>query len=193
MSSPRATRRDFVRSIAAAGPAALLTASVDGADVEGANALPDPPPDIAQRTAPTGGDLGSMFVDLSRLADDNEYSLSFLAERFRDLPAFKRAAREKVFQAFLYRPPLVDPRPELLDRADCGDYTREKIVFSTGPRFRVPAYVPKGLSKPAPAIVDLHSHGGRFLFERSASGARCRRRQAGSLQPGVPSARLDPQ
>src|SRR5205823_4794770 len=45
------------------------------------------------------------------------------------------------------------------------DYVREKITFATTPHFRVPAYVliPKGAKK-APAIVDLHSHGGMFLF-----------------------------
>ncbi len=57
-------------------------------------------------------------------------------------------------------------RAEVIERTDCGEYIREKIVFSTSPIFRVPAYVlvPKGLTRPAPAIVDLHSHGGMFLF-----------------------------
>src|SRR5207248_10772518 len=43
---------------------------------------------------------------------------------------------------------------------------REKVLFSTAPVFRVPAYVliPKRLKRPAPAVVDLHSHGGMFLF-----------------------------
>jgi dienelactone hydrolase len=43
---------------------------------------------------------------------------------------------------------------------------REKVVFSTTLDFRVPAYVhiPKPLPRPAPAIVDLHSHGGMFIF-----------------------------
>ncbi len=49
---------------------------------------------------------------------------------------------------------------------DRGDHVREKVLFSTTPHFRVPAYVliPKRLKKKAPAIVDLHSHGGMFLF-----------------------------
>jgi len=66
----------------------------------------------------------------------------------------------------LYRPPKVDPKPEVLERVDRGEFVREKVVFSTGPLFRVPAYVhiPKGLKGRAPAIVDLHSHGGMFVF-----------------------------
>jgi dienelactone hydrolase len=44
--------------------------------------------------------------------------------------------------------------------------TLEKVIFSTRPEFRVPAYVllPKKRAGRAPAIVDLHSHGGMFLF-----------------------------
>jgi dienelactone hydrolase len=65
-----------------------------------------------------------------------------------------------------YRPDPVPPRPEIVDRRDLGDFIREKVVFSTAPGFRVPAYVhiPKDLRGRAPAIVDLHSHGGMFLF-----------------------------
>ncbi len=69
-------------------------------------------------------------------------------------------------EAFAYRPAAVEPRAEVVDRVDQGDYILEKIVFATSPELRVPGYVliPKGLTGPAPAIVDLHSHGGMFLF-----------------------------
>jgi dienelactone hydrolase len=122
----------------------------------------DPPCDLQ----PTAADLGTLFLDVQRLAAANQYAFSFLGDRFRDLDEFKAAAREKILELLLYRPEKVDPRPELLERADCGDYIREKLLFSTSPHFRVPAYVliPKGLTHPAPAIVDLHSHGGMFLF-----------------------------
>ena len=55
---------------------------------------------------------------------------------------------------------------ELPEDEFLGDYVREKVIFATSPELRVPAYVlvPKGLKGPAPAIVDLHSHGGMFLF-----------------------------
>ena len=53
-----------------------------------------------------------------------------------------------------------------MERVERDDHVREKVVFSTGPHFRVPAYVliPKKRSGKLPAIVDLHSHGGMFLF-----------------------------
>ena len=40
------------------------------------------------------------------------------------------------------------------------------MLFNTTPDLRIPAYVliPKGLTKPAPAIVALHDHGGFYLW-----------------------------
>src|SRR4029077_15339554 len=84
----------------------------------------------------------------------------------KHLDEFKKTAREKVFETLLYQPAPAVPKPEVVDTVDEGDFTREKVLCSTAPHFRVPAYVlvPKKMKAPAPAIVDLHSHGGMFLF-----------------------------
>jgi dienelactone hydrolase len=75
-------------------------------------------------------------------------------------------ARAKVLDLFQYRPAPVEPQAELVERVELADHVRERVVFSTAPHFRVPAYVsiPRGLRCPAPAVIDLHSHGGLFLF-----------------------------
>jgi dienelactone hydrolase len=148
---PPSTRRDFLTATAGllAGPLALAEAA-----------------DLPRELAPTGANLGTLFAEVQKLADANRYQFSFLGDRFRNLDDFKKTARDKVFELLLYQPDKVDPRPELIERVDRGDHVREKIVFSTSPWFRVPAYVllPKDVKFPAPAIVDLHSHGGMFLF-----------------------------
>jgi dienelactone hydrolase len=125
-----------------------------------------PPPDRARELQPTGADLGSLFPEVEKLAEANRYAFAFPGDRFRTFAEFKAAAREKVLELLRYRPAKVDPKPEVLERADREDHVREKILFSTTPHFRVPAYVliPKRLKAPAPAVVDLHSHGGMFLF-----------------------------
>ncbi len=111
-------------------------------------------------------DMGTLFPTIEALAGKREFPWSFLSGRFQGLAEFRQAAREKVLEVFSYRPEVVDPRPEIVERVDCGDYVRERLVFSTTPQFRVPAYVliPKGLKGRGPAIVDLHSHGGMFVF-----------------------------
>lgn len=128
--------------------------------------VPGPPPDRAVELKPAGSDSGSLFADFERLANRNQYSRSFLSGRFGSLDAWRWEGRAVVQEALGARPDPVAPRPEVVDRRDLGDFIREKLFFSTTPDFRVPAYVhiPKNLNKPAPAIVDLHSHGGMFIF-----------------------------
>ena len=138
--------------------AALLAALASNADA----AVPaDPPRDLK----PSAADLGSLFADVERLAGAPRYEMSFLGDRFRNFADFQKTARDKVFELLMHRPDKVEPKPEVLERTDRGEYIREKITFATTPQFRVPAYVliPKGAKK-SPAIVDLHSHGGMFLF-----------------------------
>ncbi len=132
----------------------------------GAGQQPGAPPDLPQDTRPTGADTGSLYPEIMKLARTKEFSHSFLGSRFRSVEDYSREGREVMLQALDYRPEPVDPKPEVIDRQDMGDFVREKIVFSTTPVFRIAAYVhlPKGLKGPAPAIVDLHSHGGMFLF-----------------------------
>jgi dienelactone hydrolase len=147
------SRREFILSIGA-----LAT-------------MADPEPARVEPQAAAGpktgaADLGSVFPRVSELASGQGYLYSFLGDRFQALDEFKTAAREKVSELLHYRPEKADPKPEVVERVDRGDYIREKLLFSTSPQFRVPAYVlvPKHARLPAPAVVDLHSHGGMFLF-----------------------------
>ena len=157
---PAPSRRNFLQG------AALAASGFLPADSAAAEPNHPAPIDAPRDLKPTGADLGSLFADVDRLAGPAAYEYSFLGDRFRNLEDFRKTAREKVFDLLLHRPPKVEPRAEVLERVDRGDHVREKVVFSTTPQFRVPAYVllPKGLKKKAPAIVDLHSHGGMFLY-----------------------------
>lgn len=158
-------RRKFLRAAVTASAAVGMHCGCQGQTADGA-AKRNFPMDLPRELKPNGADLGTMYPELLGMSESHPYAMSFLGDRFKTHDDFRKAASEKVFETLLYRPARVDPNPELLDRADMGDYVREKIVFSTTPEFRVPAYVliPKGLKKPAPAIVDLHSHGGMFLL-----------------------------
>jgi len=124
------------------------------------------PPDQPRELIPDGADMGSLFSDMERLVGRNQYPYSFLNNRFRSAEEYRRAGREVVLDALGYQPPQVPAAAQVVDRQDLGEFIREKVLFSTSADFRVPAYVhiPKGLKGRAPAIVDLHSHGGMFLF-----------------------------
>jgi dienelactone hydrolase len=114
----------------------------------------------------TGSDVGSLFPFIQSQALKGEASLSFLREEFRDLAAWKRRTRGKLLELLHYAPPKCDPRPEVIERVDRGDYFRERVLFNTTPDIRVPAFVlvPKHAPRPAPAIVALHDHGGFYFW-----------------------------
>lgn len=116
--------------------------------------------------APSGADTGTLFADVARLSSGGEYSHSFLGGKFRTVEEYRAEGRRVLLEALGSRPEAVAPRAEVVGREDLGEFVREKVVFSTRPEFRVPAYVhvPKGRKGPMPAVVDLHSHGGMFLF-----------------------------
>jgi dienelactone hydrolase len=110
--------------------------------------------------------VGTLYPFVRKTADRFTFELSFLQERFRDVEAWKREARAKVRSLLQYDPPPCDPKPEILERVDRGDYIREKLLFNTTPDIRVPAYLllPKGERRRRPAIVALHDHGGFFVW-----------------------------
>ncbi len=109
--------------------------------------------------------LGNLHPFISAIAEGHSPTLSFLNPRFTDLHAWRQAARAKALELLRYAPPPVQPNPQVIEVVDKGDYVREKVLFSSAPWSRVPAYVliPKGLSAPAPAIVALHDHGGYYV------------------------------
>ena len=148
-------RREFLTAAGAASAGLALCADSG-----------KPPMDAPRELPVTGADLGSLYPEVLKLSDANRYSLAYAGGKFKSVEEFTTAARAKVFEVLSYQPEKVDPKTEVIERVERDDHIREKILFSTTSNFRVPAYVliPKNLKKPAPAIVDLHSHGGMFVF-----------------------------
>jgi dienelactone hydrolase len=109
--------------------------------------------------------LGNLHPFVLQIAEQNPPALSFLNPQFTDLNTWREVAHAKAMELLRYSPLRVPLDPEVVETKDCGDYTREKVWFSSAPSARVPAYllVPKGLTQPAPAIVALHDHGGYYL------------------------------
>jgi len=116
--------------------------------------------------APMGSHIGNLYPFVQRQADQSPLELSFLRPEFTNLTRWRPRARAKVFEFMLYAPPRVAPQPQLIKRTDKGDYIEEYLSFETAPDVRVPAYVlvPKRAKLPAPGIVVLHSHDGRYLW-----------------------------
>jgi dienelactone hydrolase len=154
------TRRQFIAAVAGA---AAVSSKARAAEpkTEIRYSMSPPPPK-------TGPHTGTLDVFIQKLKPQGEVPLSFLKDEHRDLATWKAKARAKMLELLHYAPEKCDPQAEVVSRKDCGDYIREEIRFNTTPVFRVPATVliPKGLTKPAPAVVLLHSHGGYYFWGR---------------------------
>ena len=146
-----ATRREFLQG----ATAAVGAAGAMGMDQSSARAV----------AAPTGADVGSLYPFVASQAA-REPALSWLRPAARDLAAWKRRARGKLLDLLHYAPPRCAPNAELIERIDRGDHFLERIRFNTTPDVRVPAFVliPKGVRLPAPGVVNLHDHGGFYLW-----------------------------
>lgn len=153
------SRRDFLFT---SGALASVAASVPVAtSVAGADAS------IPSAATGTHSDVGSLFPIIQSEAVKGEFPLSFLNARFSSVKSWKGKARAKLLELLHYSPERCDPKAEIVERVDKGDFVREKIYFNTTPAIRVPAYllIPKAAnSKRLPAIVALHDHGGFYLW-----------------------------
>jgi len=159
--SGKIDRRTLIRAAALGALSVGATGSRDSPFPGGDTAMAAP-----TVSAIPDAQIGTLHPFVKATADRSTLELSFLHDRFRDVDAWKREGRAKVRELLRYDPPPVDPRPEVLERVDRGDFVREKILFNTTPDIRVPAYVllPKGERKRRPAVVALHDHGGFFVW-----------------------------
>lgn len=149
------TRRRFVRSV---GTSALIPPASFALASGGRAQLP--------AAAQDGPHIGNLYPFVQQQADRSRLELSFLQTRFRDLAAWQKIARARVFEQLSYAPPAAAPAAELVRRSDRGDYIEEYLTFRTTPDLRVPAYVlvPKNARRPAPGLVVLHCHGGAYVW-----------------------------
>jgi dienelactone hydrolase len=165
------SRRQFCERLAAGGG---LLAAGSGLPAAGGGLLAAAPgragaigaPPQAAGAGPTSSHLGNLYPFVQGQADRSPLELSFLRPEFPRLDDWQRTARARVLQHLFYAPPPVAPQPELIRRTDKGSYIEEHLTFQTAPDLRVPAYVliPAQATKPAPAVLVLHSHDGIYLW-----------------------------
>ncbi|HXK59877.1 MAG TPA: alpha/beta hydrolase family protein [Acidobacteriota bacterium] len=129
-----------------------------------ASAAPEALPTRQERPL---ADLGSHWTNVfEKLSARCKPKLSFLQDEFSDPKAWCERARSVLLAGFHYSPDKCDPRPEIRDRTDCGEYFREHVTINTTPDIRASAYllIPKKNNGKSPGIVALHDHGGFYFW-----------------------------
>jgi dienelactone hydrolase len=87
--------------------------------------------------------------------------LAFNAKDQRAALAWQKKLRAKLIELIGGFPQRVPLQPQVLETRDFPTYTRETIVFTSRPGLDVFGYllIPKGKSKPMPAVVSVPGHG----------------------------------
>lgn len=76
----------------------------------------------------------------------------------------RESIRSQFWQMLGDLPPLFTPQPILLDRTQREGYVVEHFAFDNGAGAQVYGYLllPDNLTAPAPAVVFMHAHGGKY-------------------------------
>jgi dienelactone hydrolase len=110
--------------------------------------------------------VGSLYPFVQAQADHASMDWSFLNPAHKDLEKWQRSARRFVLEQLHTERPRGPVQATLLERVDCGDHIREKLLVQTTPDIQAPAYVliPKDGKKRHPAVLLLHDHGAFFVW-----------------------------
>ncbi|MCZ7645331.1 MAG: alpha/beta hydrolase family protein [Planctomycetota bacterium] len=89
-------------------------------------------------------------------------------------PTSSKALRAAYLRCLGPWPGACPLRTEVLERTRKDGYVREKLRFQTLPGEFVPAYllIPEGLRAPAPALLCLHQHAGKYELGKSEAVGR---------------------
>lgn len=111
-------------------------------------------------------DVGQYYPMLQNYADERAMSLSFLSNEWPDVDLWRRQGREKMQELLAFSPKSVPLDEKILETVEKKDYIRYKVRYSTTLLRKTEAFllVPKGLKKPAPAIIALHDHSGFYYY-----------------------------
>lgn len=94
--------------------------------------------------------------------DPNSARYAFKAKTRMEARSWQRKTRRALNKLLGFQDELkVDLQPRLLESADKGDYTRQKVLIRTTAYTEMPVYVllPKELARPLPVVIALHGHG----------------------------------
>ncbi|MGC8889879.1 MAG: alpha/beta hydrolase [bacterium] len=85
----------------------------------------------------------------------------FKAKNLDEWKEWRETFKEKLIELLGGFPERTDLFPEITERKDFSEYTREKVIFESAPYVSVVGYllIPKNIHFPAPAVVALHGHG----------------------------------
>jgi len=111
-------------------------------------------------------DLGQYYPEIQDYANSRAMSYSFMAKEWSGLEQWRIQGRAKMMELLSFAPEPVPLNPEITDKVKKNGYTRYRVTYSVTPYRKTEAFllIPDGLTKPAPAVIALHDHGGFYYY-----------------------------
>ena len=111
-------------------------------------------------------DLGQYYPEIQEYANNRAMSYSFLAKEWPEIEQWRNQGRAKMMELLSFTTDPVPLNPEITDKVKKNGYTRYKVTYSVTPYRTTEAFllIPDGLTKPAPAVIALHDHGGFYYY-----------------------------
>ena len=111
-------------------------------------------------------DLSQFYPEIQTYADSRSTQLSYLSGNWPELEQWRIQGRAKMMELLSFRPEHVQLNPEIIEKVKKTGYTRYKVRYSVTKDRKNEAFllIPEGLTKPAPAVIALHDHGGFYYY-----------------------------
>jgi hypothetical protein len=110
-------------------------------------------------------DVGNFYPVLREHASQQNSQLSYLKKGSKSEKKWRKEARAKLQELLSYNPTPAPLNSKVLSTTKRNGYTQYLVRYNINAQQQTEAFllIPDNLTKPAPAVIALHDHGG-FTF-----------------------------
>ncbi|GAB3533793.1 alpha/beta hydrolase family protein [Pontibacter brevis] len=111
-------------------------------------------------------DVGNFYPLLNAYSNKNNSSLSYLSRNWRSVEKWRKTAKAQLNELLAFNPEPAPLNSEVLSTTKRDGYTQYLVRYNVNALQKTEAFllVPDNLTKPAPAVIALHDHGGFYFF-----------------------------
>ncbi|WP_299819695.1 alpha/beta hydrolase family protein [uncultured Pontibacter sp.] len=111
-------------------------------------------------------DVGNFYPTLDAYAAKENSSLSYLGKGRKSTKKWRKEAKGKLQELLAFNPAPAPLNPQILETTKRDGYTQYLVKYNLNALQQTEAYllIPDNLTKPAPAVIALHDHGGFYFY-----------------------------
>jgi dienelactone hydrolase len=111
-------------------------------------------------------DVGNFYPLLQAHAEQQNRQLAYQKKGRKSDKQWRKKARAKLTELLAYQPAAVPLQSEVLSQTQREGYTQYLVRYNITALQKTEAIllIPDNLTKPAPAVIALHDHGGFYFF-----------------------------